>query len=52
MYHLRTENATQRLNITLDRERASKLSQLPARVHVTEGPAAVRIPVDRSGRHG
>lgn len=31
---------TQRLNITLDRERASKLSHLAARVHVNEGTLA------------
>jgi len=30
----------QRLNITLDGERASKLSQLAARVHVNEGTLA------------
>ncbi|MPZ87988.1 MAG: hypothetical protein GEU81_07915 [Nitriliruptorales bacterium] len=31
---------TQRLNITLDGERASKLAQLAARVHVNEGTLA------------
>jgi hypothetical protein len=31
---------TQRLNITLDQERAAKLSRLAARVHVTEGTLA------------
>ena len=32
--------ATQRLNITLDGEHASKLAQLAARVHVNEGTLA------------
>ncbi len=32
--------ATQRLNITLDEERAAKLAQLAARVHVNEGTLA------------
>lgn len=32
--------SAQRLNITLDGERASKLSQLAARVHVNEGTLA------------
>lgn len=31
---------TQRLNVTLDAERAAKLSRLAARVHVTEGTLA------------
>jgi predicted transcriptional regulator len=31
---------SQRLNITLDNERAAKLSQLAARVHVNEGTLA------------
>jgi hypothetical protein len=31
---------SQRLNITLDMERAAKLSQLAARVHVNEGTLA------------
>lgn len=34
------ESVTQRLNITLDGERASKLAQLAARVHVNEGTLA------------
>jgi predicted transcriptional regulator len=33
-------SASQRLNITLDNERAAKLSQLAARVHVNEGTLA------------
>ena len=32
--------ATQRLNITLDEERAAKLARLAARVHVNEGTLA------------
>lgn len=31
---------SQRLNVTLDHERAAKLSRLAARVHVTEGTLA------------
>ncbi len=34
------EQAAQRLNITLDGERATKLSQLAARVYVNEGTLA------------
>lgn len=34
------ERAAQRLNITLDGERAAKLSRLAARVHVNEGTLA------------
>ncbi|MGH2747343.1 MAG: hypothetical protein ACRDKB_05410 [Actinomycetota bacterium] len=34
------ESPTRRLNVTLDTERASKLSQLAARVHVNEGTLA------------
>lgn len=34
------EQATQRLNITLDGERAAKLARLAARVHVHEGTLA------------
>ncbi|MDQ3452920.1 MAG: hypothetical protein M3493_09555 [Actinomycetota bacterium] len=34
------ERGAQRLNITLDGERATKLSQLAARVHVNEGTLA------------
>jgi hypothetical protein len=32
--------ATQRLNITLDEERAAKLARLAARIHVNEGTLA------------
>lgn len=32
--------STQRLNITLDEERAAKLAQLAARIHVNEGTLA------------
>lgn len=34
------ERGAQRLNITLDGERSTKLSQLAARVHVNEGTLA------------
>lgn len=34
------DRAVQRLNITLDGERAAKLSRLAARVHVNEGTLA------------
>jgi plasmid stabilization system protein ParE len=33
-------SSTQRLNVTLDGERAAKLSRLAARVHVNEGTLA------------
>lgn len=39
MYHKAVPDS-QRLNITLDIERAAKLSQLAARVHVNEGTLA------------
>ena len=38
MYPVRV--ATQRLNVTLDEERAAKLARLAARVHVNEGTLA------------
>jgi hypothetical protein len=36
--------ASQRLNITLDEERANKLARLAARVHVNEGTLARSLP--------